>query len=285
MAEFFNSIKTLFTDEQRVLGYGISAIKVILIIIIAKFLTYIGSVIIDKFFHQQKQYRFAVNKRKADTLSELLKSIMKYAVYIIAIISILEQIGIETRTLLVGAGVGGLAISFGAQSLIKDIITGFFILFEDQFSVGEYVEIDGMSGIVEAVGLRITKIKGFAGQLHIIPNGQIAKVTNYSRDNMRALVEVQVGYDVNIDRALQVLKGVAESMKKDMEEIVDGPNILGVSAFGESGVTITVVATTKPMAQWGVERELRKRIKESFDREKINISYPTRVIVTKSGNN
>lgn len=285
MAEFFNRIKILFTDEKRVLDYGVSTINVVIIIIIAKFLTYVGSIIIDKFFRQQKQYRFAVNKRKADTLSELLKSIMKYAVYIIAIISILEQIGIETRTLLVGAGVGGLAISFGAQSLIKDIITGFFILFEDQFSVGEYVEIDGMSGIVEAVGLRITKIKGFAGQLHIIPNGQIAKVTNYSRDNMRALVEVQVGYDVNIDRALQVLKGVAESMKKDMEEIVDGPNILGVSAFGESGVTITVVATTKPMAQWGVERELRKRIKESFDREKINISYPTRVIVTKSGNN
>lgn len=285
MDELLTNIKLFFTDTDKLIGYGTTALKAVLIIIGVRLAVHFGSVIIDKFFQGQKQSRFGFNERKADTLSELLKSVLRYTLYIIGIISVLETVGFRTSTLLVGAGLGGVAIGFGAQSLVKDVITGFFILFEDQFAVGEYVTIDGMSGIVEAVGLRITKIKAFSGDLHIIPNGQIGRVTNHSRDNARALVDVEIGYEVNVNKALESLNRISENLKRENPDIVDGPTVLGVSELGDHGVTIRVVAKTKPMKHWGVEMELRKRIKDSFEKEEINIPYPTRVIITKSGNN
>lgn len=285
MNEALADVKTFFTDGDKLIGYGTAALKAVLIVIGVRVLVHFGSMIIDKFFDSQKQSRFGFNERKADTLSELLKSVLRYTLYIIGIISVLETIGFETGTLLVGAGLGGVAIGFGAQSLVKDVITGFFILFEDQFAVGEYVTIDSMSGIVEAVGLRITKIKDFSGDLHIIPNGQIGRVTNHSRDNARALVDVEVGYEVNIDRALMVLKQVCETIKGQNPDIVEGPTVLGVTQLGDSGVSIRIVAKTKPMSQWGVERDLRKSIKDNFEKQDINIPYPTRVIISKNGNN
>lgn len=285
MAQILQDIRTFFSDTDKLMGYGSAALKVLLIIAGVKLVVHFGNVIIDKFFQSQKQSRFGFNDRKADTLSELLKSVLRYVLYIVAILSALETVGFRTSSLLVGAGLGGIAIGFGAQSLVKDVISGFFILFEDQFSVGEYVSIDGMSGIVEAVGLRITKIKAFSGDLHIIPNGQIERVTNHSRDSVRALVDVEIGYDVNIDKALESLNRISEKIKSENTDIVEGPIVLGVSQLGESGVTIRIIAKTNPMKHWGVEMELRKRIKDTFEKENINIPYPTRVLITKSGNN
>lgn len=285
MSEVFQSIKDFFTNIDELIYIGQKILVVILILISIKILLHFGSIIIDKFFQRQKKSRFGFDSRKADTLGELLKSILRYTLYIIGILTILDQVGYDTSTLLVGAGLGGVALGFGAQSIVKDIITGFFILFEDQFSVGEYVTIDDMSGIVEVVGLRTTRVKGFTGDLYIIPNGQIGKVVNHSRDNIRALVDVEVSYDADINRTIEVLNTVSKEFKSSCEDIVEGPTVLGVSNLGESGVTIRVIARTKPMSQWNVEMDLRKRIKEAFDRESINIPYPTRVIITKNGNN
>jgi len=285
MADKINSIKVFLTDTDSLLNYGSIVLKVMLIFIAIKLIVYFGSIIIDKFFQSQKQSKFGFNERKADTLSELLKSVLKYVLYILGVLNILEVMGFPIGTLLVGAGLGGVAIGFGAQSLVKDIITGFFILFEDQFSVGEYITIDNMSGIVESVGLRITRIKDFSGDLHIVPNGQISKVTNHSRDSARALVDVEIGYGVNIDSALLVLNRLSQDLQKENTDIIEGPSVLGVSRLGESGVTIRVIARTKPMKHWAIEMELRKRIKDNFDKENIEIPYPTRVFIEKSGNN
>lgn len=279
------NLKTFLTDTDGLLRYGSIIIKIVLILAGIKIILYFGSIIIDKFFQKQKQSRFGFNDRKADTLSELLKSVLRYTLYIIGAINVLDILEFPVGTLLVGAGLGGVAIGFGAQSLVKDVISGFFILFEDQFSVGEYITIDNMSGIVESVGLRITKIKDFTGDLHIIPNGQITKVTNHSRDNARALIDVEIGYDVNIDRALNVLNTISQDIRREKPDIVEGPTVLGISQLGDSGVKIRIVAKTKPMAHWGIEMELRKRIKDAFERENINIPYPTRVIIVKDGNN
>ncbi|KPU42907.1 putative MscS family protein YkuT [Oxobacter pfennigii] len=280
-----DEIKAFFNEQNIVVNYGGRILKLLIILIGMKVLTYFGNIIIEKFIQNQKQHKLGMNERKLDTLSELLKSILRYALYILGIINGLDVLGFPIGTLLVGAGLGGVAIGFGAQSLIKDIIAGFFILFEDQFSVGEYVTIENMEGIVEGVGLRITKIKDFSGDLHIIPNGLIGKVTNHSRDNARALVEFDIGYDVNIDKALSVLNKLCEDIKNTNENIIEGPSVLGVTDLGEYGVKLKIAARTKPMEQWGVEREIRKKVKDVFEAENINIPFPTRVIITKNGNN
>lgn len=285
MAQLFQKLKIFSSDTRYILSLVNKLIVIILIIAAIKIIYHFGSILIKKFFQKQKASRFGFNDRKADTLSELLKSILKYTLYIFGILTVLDQIGFNTRALLLGAGLGGVALGFGAQSLVKDIITGFFIIFEDQFSVGEYITIGDMSGVVEAVGLRITRLKDFSGDLHIIPNGQITTVTNHSRDNARALVDVSVSYDTNMEKVLEVLKEITDSLKKDNQDIVDGPAILGVSNLGESGFSIRITARTKPTKQWGVEADIRKRVKDRFEKENIRMPVPARVIITKSGNN
>lgn len=268
-------------NSEEFMRYLWIGIKVIIIIVASKILIKVVGTLIERFFHKQKQSKFGLNERKSDTLSELLKSILRYATYFIAVMLIFETVGFDIKTVIAVTSIAGVAIGFGAQSLVKDIITGFFILFEDQFAVGDYVVIDTMSGIVEIVGLRITKIRDFSGDLHIIPNGSIIKVTNKSRGNMRALVEVDITYEEDVNHAIKVIEGVSNKIKDELKDIiVEGPQVLGVSRLGEFGVTIRVVAKTISMKQWEVEMELRKRIKYALDSEKIEIAYPRRVLIT-----
>lgn len=287
--DFSKGILSVFNvnvNDGEIMRYVKIGATIIAILIITKILTRVISSLIERFFAKQKQSRFGLSERKADTLSELLKSILRYALYFIAIVAIAEQLmpnGI--KTVLAITSVAGVAIGFGAQSLVKDVISGFFILFEDQFAVGDYIQIDGMSGIVETLGLRITKLRDFSGDLHIIPNGSITKVTNKSRGNMRALVDVDIAYEEDIDHAIRTIKSVSDEIKRDMEDVVEGPEVLGVTKLGESGITIRVTAKTTPMKQWGVEMELRKRIKYALDSEGIEIPYPRRVVVSKGKEN
>ncbi|MDF2672623.1 MAG: mechanosensitive ion channel family protein [Clostridiales bacterium] len=271
----------LKVDEkyEYIIRYAYAILKIIIIIILSKIVIKLGSSIIERFFKKQKTSRFGLNERKADTLCELLKSILRYVIYFIAIMWIFESLGFNITTVIAFTGAAGVAIGFGAQNLVKDIITGFFILFEDQFAVGDYIIIEGMSGIVEVLGLRITKIRDFSGDLYIIPNGSITKVTNKSRGNMRALVEFQIAYEEDIDNAIKVIKRVNEEMKKDFKQIVDGPEVVGVTNLGDFGITIRVIAKTLSMEQWGIEAELRKRIVNALSIEGIEIPYPKRVLV------
>jgi len=242
----------------------------------------IGDFIINKIFRPREKLYF--DERRVNTLRTLLRSVLRYAAYFILAFMILDNVtNGNIKGFLAGAGIIGVALGFGAQNLVKDVITGFFILFENQYAVGEYVTIGNgnLSGFVEEMELRVTKLRDWGGEVHFIPNGQVTTVTNFSRGSMRALVEVGIAYEEDIDRALTVMKKVAAEIAVDLKEvIVEGPDVLGVVALGPSEVVIRSVAKTQPMEQWAVEREMRKRYKEAFDREGIEIPYPKRVMLT-----
>lgn len=271
--------KTL--NYENLFSYFTVILKIIIILIFTKIFIRIFSSIIEGFFSKQKNSKFGIKSRKADTLSELLKSVLKYVMYFISVMWIFEILKFDIKTVIAVTSVLGVAIGFGAQNLIKDVITGFFILFEDQFAVGDYVSIDGMSGIVEVLGLRITKLRDFSGDIHVIPNGSIVKVTNKSRGNMRALVEIDIGYEEDIEKVLNVINKTAGKIAAERDDIVEGPEVLGITKFGESGATIRIIAKTIPMKQWDIEMLLRQRIKEALEKEGIRMQYPTRVILDK----
>lgn len=278
-----------FTDIFRIEDLKLWGAKVLIILLTlgaARIVMSLGYILIERVF--EVQYipgKIGFDERKKNTLKALLKSVLRYAIYFIAAITILDELNVPVAAVLSAAGILGLAVGFGAQNLVRDIITGFFILFEDQFSVGEYIETAGVGGIVEEVGLRSTKLRDWGGQLHIIPNGEITKVTNHNRGSMRALVEVGIAYEEDINHALKVLGEIAKGMARDYAHVIrEGPDVLGIVNFGQSEVLVRIIAKTKPMEQWAVERELRRRIKETFDKEGIEIPYPRRVYIQPTDN-
>ncbi|MBZ4655031.1 MAG: MscS Mechanosensitive ion channel [Peptococcaceae bacterium] len=280
---------TFFTDIFKIEDlklWGTKALMILLILVVARIVMSLGYLLIERVFRVQYiPGKISFDERKKNTLKALLKSVLRYAIYFIAAITILDELNVPVTAVLSAAGILGLAVGFGAQNLVRDVITGFFILFEDQFSVGEYIETAGVGGIVEEVGLRATKLRDWGGQLHIIPNGEITKVTNHNRGSMRALVEVGIAYEEDINHALKVLGEIAKDMARDYAQVItEGPDVLGIVNFGQSEVLIRIIAKTKPMEQWAVEREMRRRIKETFDKEGIEIPYPRRVYIQPAEN-
>lgn len=199
--------------------YDIKILKVtfdiIKILVIAFIGIKIGDILISRFYKLHTKGKIQLPERKIGTLMSLTKNILRYVIYFIAVASILKIFNIEMTSILAVAGIGSLAIGFGAQNLVKDVISGFFIIFEDQFGVGDYITINNFSGLVEEVGLRISKIRDFSGDLHIIPNGEIKTVTNHTRGSMRALVNVGIPYEEDVDRIINVLTQICEDIKKN----------------------------------------------------------------------
>jgi len=209
----------------------------------------------------------------------VIKSLVRYAVYFIGGIMVLGELGVNTSGLVAGAGIAGVALGFGAQNLVRDVLTGFFILFEDQFAVGDYVSISGVSGVVEDIGLRVTKVRDFAGQLHVVPNGSINLVTNFRGRAMRVMFDVQVPYSTDVELAIRALQDAFDSHRESMPEIVDGPTVLGVQDLGDSGIALRVWATAQPMQQWSLERQLKLLVKKVFDNNDISVAYPHRYVI------
>ena len=195
---------------------------------------------------------------------------------------ILSNLGTDIKGLVAGAGIAGLALGFGAQSFVKDVITGFFIVFEDQFSIGDYVKIGGYTGTVEQIGLRTTKIQNWTGELHILPNSSIVEVTNYSVYNSIAVVDISIAYEEDVNRAEQVIEEVVAEMSGQHPEIVRPPEILGVQNLGSSDVVIRIIAEVLPMEHWHISREMRKAVKVRFDELGIEIPYPRLVTYRRS---
>lgn len=273
---FVNDILKDSKGELNIFG---KLLKIFVIFIIINIIISLIGKIVDRTLKDKKLTNIYTSSNRARTLGQILKKVIKYTLYFIWIMMSLEMFDVNTASILATAGIGGLAIGFGAQSLVKDIITGFFILFEDQYSVGDHVKIDSYEGVVEELGLRITKVRAFSGELHIIPNGAILVVTNATRGAMRALVEISFSYEENVDRVIEILEGVCKKIKDSNEYVLDGPNILGISNLAEYDVRVTIVAKTKPMEQWGVERQIRKMVKEAFEREDIVKAYPRRIVL------
>lgn len=267
-------------DSADMNYYAAMAIKILFIIVVGRISITIISRFIMKFF---KFYpKLKMEEKKFDTLAGILKSIVKYTIYIIMTISVLNVLSIPTATILATAGIGGIAIGFGAQSLVKDVFAGFFILFEDQYKVGDYITIENMTGTVEDIGLRITKLRSFNGDLHIIPNGEVKTVTNHSRGNSLAIIDTAISYGTDSQKAMEVLEKLAEQYYKlQPEGVIEKPEVLGIIKLNESDVVIRTIARTKPLSQWKIEREFRLRILEAFKENGIEIPYRKRIILDK----
>lgn len=257
-------------------------ISIIFISIIMYFSIKIGNKIIQKFVDKQvaSKMSFSLEPQKAITIGEVLKSVLKYTVYIVGIGSMLYDVLAKIPVAVVSAG--GFAIGLGAQSLVKDLINGFFILFEDQYGVGDHVTIQEFTGIVESIGIRTTVLRDFTGDLHLIPNGAILEVTNHSRGDIRFIVDVEIAYEENIDEAISVIKKVNSVFEEKHKEKLRGKiEVLGVFSLNASGVTIRVIGRAVPLSQWEMERELRKDIKEALDKAGIEIPYPVTKVINK----
>ena len=252
-------------------------IKILFIIIFWRLAISLLSRLIHNFFKFSPKLR--MDEKKTNTLVGLSKSLLRYTIYIIMVISVLNVLNIPTESILATAGLGGLAIGFGAQNLVKDIISGFFILFEDQYAVGDYISIDDATGTVENMGLRTTKIRSFKGDLHIIPNGDIKTVINHSRGNSTAIIDVAIAYETDINKATEILSSICNEYYEDNSDIVvEQPKVLGITNFGDSDVNLRIIAKTLPLNQWGVERGIRKKIKEAFQEGGIEVPYPKRIV-------
>lgn len=269
-------VKLISTEDLK--NIGVIVLKVGGILIAAKLALSFGRLAIQQVFNRKDIKDNFITNRRAQTLESLLKNIITYLVFFVATIMILQAFNVNTSAILASAGILGLAVGFGAQNMFKDIISGFFIIFEDQFAVGDYVEAGGAVGLVEEIGLRTCKIRQWTGQLHIIPNGEIKKITNYNRGHMMAVAEVGIAYEEDIDRTIEVLRGECEDAHREIQSIVEVPVVQGVVSLGDFAVNIRTVAVTIPGSQWQVERELLRRFKNALDKAGIEIPYPRRVV-------
>jgi small conductance mechanosensitive channel len=195
----------------------------------------------------------------------------------IAVLIVLREVGVDITPILTGAGIAGLAVGFGAQNLVRDVISGFFLIAENQVRVGDVAIINGKGGLVEAIRLRTIVLRGLDGTVHVIPNGAINELSNMTKDFSYALLDVGVAYKEDTDRVVDVLKEVAAELQQDpgyAERILAPLEVLGVDAFADSAVMIRIRIKTAPIQQWNVARELRRRIKKAFDQRGIEIPFP-----------
>lgn len=223
-------------------------------------------------------------EKRALTLAHIVKTVGATTIVIIATMMGLREFGLDITPIIAGAGVVGLAVGFGAQSLIKDVIGGFFIILEGQFGVGDVIKTGEITGQVERLNMRVTVLRDVNGAVHFIPNSELKVVSNLTKEWSRVALDVGVAYREDIDRVVGVLERIGQELAADERTgamILEPPEVLGIEAFGESQITIKVLVKTLPQKQWEVARELRKRIKAGFDKEGIEIPYPHRVHLTR----
>ncbi|MBP1963809.1 mechanosensitive ion channel family protein [Paenibacillus aceris] len=245
-------------------------VKIILIYIVSKVCIKIADKTISHMMAARDKSPLKFDRRRTNTIGSLIHNLIAYTVNLICIMLILGQVGLNLGPLLAGAGVLGLAIGFGAQSLVKDVITGFFIIFEDQFGVGDVIQIDSFKGTVEEIGIRVTRIKSWTGEVHIIPNGNIKQVTNFSTYNSLAVVDVTIPHHLNIDDVTQILKDTVKHVQDLTEDIVKQPEVLGVQVVGTTDLKIRIIAECKPTRQFNVTRLLNIEIKKRLDSVQID---------------
>ena len=216
-------------------------------------------------------------QQRANTLGAVLRSLVTAVVWSIAMLLVLGELGINLAPLVAGAGVVGFAIGFGAQSIVRDFLSGLFVLIEDHYGVGDFIDVGDASGTVEEVSLRTTRLRDQAGVLWIVPNGEIRRVGNYSQLFSQTRMQFEVSYDTDIDEASAVIKGVLDEVwheNRDDATVIEEPTVLGIDAFKDSAIVIGAVIKTDPSEQWTVAREIRGRMKKAFDANGIEIPFP-----------
>ncbi len=222
--------------------------------------------------------------QRRDTLTHIFTRTAEIVLVVLGGLTILSALGVDIAPVLAGAGVLGIAIGFGAQTLVRDIIGGVFVLVEDQYRKGDVVRIADTAGMVESISLRRTVLRDLDGIVHSVPNGLVAVASNFTHGWSRVNLDVSVSYNEDIDRVISVMDRVGRDLAADpawTARILEAPKVLRVDALADSGITLKLLATTVPLAQWDVAGELRRRIKAEFDREHIEIPYPHRVVITR----
>lgn len=251
--------------------------RVVLIIIMMFAAIKIAKWLCDRFFHLQAKGKDEEFQKRADTLSSVTSSFVGIVVVILAGVMILAELGIPIAPIITAAGVVGIAAGFGGQYIIRDVITGFFILYDNQIRVGDVVDIAGKAGLVEKVGLRLTTLRDLSGNVHYVRNGEINVVTNMTMEYSRYVFDIGVAYRENVDEVIEIVKEIDRELRDDpmfSEDILEPIEILGLDKFGDSAVIIKARTKTKPIKQWSVAREFNRRLKITFDEKDIEIPFP-----------
>ncbi len=260
--------------------YGPRIVRIIGIVFLARVIIEVVNLAVEELLLKGKDLTRGQQQRRL-TIVPLIRSILKYFIYFGAGIMILNELGINPTPILAGAGIVGLAIGLGAQNLVNDVVSGFFILFENHFLVGDFIETGTARGTVEAIDIRTTRIRNPNGPLHILRNGQIGEILNYSKEHTRAIVEVGVAYESDLDHVFRVLEEAGRALKEKNPNVLETTIVRGLQNFGESELLIRTITKVKPGEHRQVQRDLRKLIKEAFDREGIEIPYARRVVILK----
>ncbi len=275
----------LTTIQNNWVQYAWKLFGVLLIWVVATLLSRAAARVITASQHRRASKLAPERQRRAETAATISKSLSRYIIFFLAIAATIGQLGLTSAmsSLLAAAGVGGIAIGIGAQSFIKDVVAGLFLIFEDQMAVGDYITAADVTGTVEEITLRTTVVRGFRGEINVIPNGSIGVLTNFSRTDYLAMVDVAIDREADIARAERCMREEAEAYAKQSDTALDAPQVLGVTAIGGEGITMRMILRVKPMAQWSAERALNRRIKERFERENIPLAYQRLVVKSDLG--
>jgi moderate conductance mechanosensitive channel len=268
----------------------VSGIKIIVLVLVALVGLRIVHVILSRVIKAAIEKTYTIKNetaiaKRAETIEAIFHYTIRIVVWVLLGLMILSEIGVDIGPLLAAAGVAGLALGFGGQFLIRDLIAGFFIILEDQYRKGDVVTIAGTSGLVEEITLRKTILRDLDGIQHHVPNGEIKTASNFTKLWSRAHLNIGIAYDAPLEKAIEILNKIGKEMAEENEwkdKITKPIEVMGVDKFADSAVELKVLGETKPIEQWGVMREYRKRVKLAFDAQGIEIPYPHRTIVQKN---
>jgi moderate conductance mechanosensitive channel len=267
---FVEHLWNMIRDTDMWTSASMVLLRIILIILLSRLALITINRIIDHATNDKKTKRLKLRTRRVQTVGRLLKNTASYTVNFIAILLILGEFHIQLAPLLAGAGVLGLAIGFGAQSLVKDVITGFFIILEDQFAVGDIVQTGVFKGTVEMIGLRATRIRNWTGEIHIIPNGLINEVTNFSVNQSLTVVDITIPYEDSIESLENTIRNVL--MKMNDTNITRTPELLGIQALAFNQMTLRITAQCKPNTTAEVTRLINTELKKAFDARRLEVT-------------
>lgn len=267
-----------FLAPERLVHYARVAVNLLVIVGAAWLVNWLIGRAVRRLLRQKE----LAHESRARTLLPLIRSIVGYAVLFGALVLALRAVGVDYTAILAGAGVVGLAVGFGAQTLVRDFISGFFLLYEGLIAAGDYIVLGNVAGEVERIGLRVTHLRAFDGALHVIPNGELTRFGNMNRGFMRAIVTVDLAYEQDVRRGLEIASRAVEAWYRERGDIaLEPPSVQSIVSFGESGMTIRVVGKVRPMQHWQAERELRMRLKQEFDSAGVEIPFPRRTVYLK----
>lgn len=277
---FFEEIYQELTSPELWINIGTSVLVSVILLIAGYILTKIANRLIDNFFKYKSKSRLKGSDKRNQTLINVLQNGVTIFVWFFVVVAVLESFNIPVATLLAGAGVVGLAIGFGAQSLVKDMITGFFIILENQFDKGDFVRVNTSGttvaeGEVLSLGLRSSRIQGYEGELYMIPNGTINEVVNFSRYNSIAFLDMNFSIQEDLDQVESTIDKYFENHWREEEVLVEQPAILGVQDIQQGEATIRIMLTAQPMEHFGAARRTRKRLKQYLESQGVFVSVPT----------